>query len=126
MGHYQISTQYKLVILCGSIELLLYSWWYHYRQDLLSACGPATFKTIESVLDAEKLKDIKYADLVKTLSEHYDLVPSSIVQRYKFYNQEGESIADFVAFLREIAKYSDYKETLNMMHRDRLVCGVNH
>ena len=96
---------------------------------LLSACGPATFKTIESVVDAETLKDIKYADLVKTLSEHYDPVPSSIVQRYKFYNrsrEEGESIADFVASLREIAKYCDYNDTLNMMLRDRLVCGVNH
>ena len=96
---------------------------------LLSACGPATFKTIESVVDAAKLKDIKYADLVKALSVHYDPVPSSIVQRYKFYNrsrEEGESIADFVASLREIAKYCDYKDTLNMMLRDRLVCGVNH
>ena len=56
-------------------------------------------------------------------------VPSSIVQRYKFYNQakqEGESIADFVASLREIAKYCNYKDTLNMMLRDRLVCCVNH
>ena len=93
---------------------------------LLSACGP---KTIESVVDAETIKDCTYVDLVKRLSEHYDPVPSSIVQRYKFYNrarQEGESIADFVASLREIAKYCDYKDTLNMMLRDRLVCGVNH
>ena len=96
---------------------------------LLSACGPATFKTICSLVDAERLKDIKYDDLVQTLSEHYDPVPSSIVQRYKFYNRnrkEGESIAKFVAALREIAKYCDYKETQNMMLRDRLVCGVNH
>ena len=51
------------------------------------------------------------------------------MQRYKFYNrarEEGESIADFVASLREIAKYCDYGDTLNMMLRDRLVCGVNH
>ena len=96
---------------------------------LLSLCGPATFKTICSLVDAERLKDIKYDDLVQTLSEHYDPVPSSIVQRYKFYNcnrEEGESIAKFVAALREIAKYCDYKETQNMMLRDRLVCGVNH
>ena len=49
---------------------------------LLSACGPSTFKTIESVVSAEALKDIKYGDLVKKLSQHYDPVPSSIVQRY--------------------------------------------
>ena len=101
---------------------------------LLSACGPATFKTIESVVDAETLKDSSYADLVKRLSEHYDPVPSSIVQRYKFYTrsrEEGESIADFVASLREIAKYCDYKDTLNMMLRYCLVyvtrpAKINH
>ena len=95
---------------------------------LFSACRPAMFKTIESVVDAETIKDCTYADLVKRLSEHYDPVPSSIVQRYKFYNrarQERENIADFVAYLREIAKYCDYKDTLNMMLRDRLVVGVN-
>ena len=96
---------------------------------LLSACGTSTFTTIESVVDAETLKDIAYSNLVKKLSEHYDPVPSSIVQRYKFYNrtrQEGESVTDFMASLREIAKYCEYEGTLNMMLRDRLVCGVNH
>jgi len=63
------------------------------------------------------------------LSDHYDPAPSSIVQRYKFYNRvraEGESIANFVAALRQIAKYCEYGETLNMMLRDHLVCGINH
>ena len=43
---------------------------------------------------------------------------------YKFYNrarEQSDSIADFVAFLREIAKYCDYEDTLNMMLRDQLV-----
>ena len=96
---------------------------------LLSACGSSTFKTIESLVGAETLKDLAYSDLVKKLSDHYDPVPSSIVQRYKFYNrtrQEGESVTDFMASLREIAKYCEYKDTLNMMLRDRLVCSVNH
>ena len=96
---------------------------------LLSACGSSTFKTIESLVGAETLKDLAYSNLVKKLSDHYDMVPSSIVQRYKFYNwtrQEGESVTDFMASLREIAKYCEYKDTLNMMFRDRLVCDVNH
>ena len=96
---------------------------------LLSACGQSTFKTISSLVDADTLKDIKFGDLIKLLSDHYDPAPSSIVQQYKFYKRvrtEGESIANFVAALREIAKYCDYGDTLNIMLRDRLVCGVNH
>ena len=39
---------------------------------------------------------------------------------------EGESIANYVAALKQIAKYREYGNTLNMMLRDCLVCGVNH
>ena len=91
---------------------------------LLSACGQATFKTICSLVDADTLKDIKYDDLIQVLSEHYDPAPSSIVQRFKFYNRaraEGESIVNFVAALRQIAKYCEYGDTLNMTLKDRLV-----
>ena len=64
---------------------------------LLSACGSDTFKTICNLVDAEAIKDIAYDDLVKRLSQHYDPVPSYIVQRYKFYNRnrkDGENIAN--------------------------------
>ena len=57
------------------------------------------------------MKAIAYDDMVKKLSEYYDRVPSSIVQRYKFYNcsrQDGESIANFVTVLKETAKFCDY------------------
>ena len=99
------------------------------RAILLSACGQSTFATICSLVGEDTLKGIKYADLIKVLSEHYDPTPSSIVQRYKFYNcvrAEGETIANYVASLRAIAKYCEYGDTLNMMLRDRLVCGINH
>ena len=59
---------------------------------LLSACGSATFKIIESVIDAETIKDCTYADLVKRLSEHYDPVPSSIVQRFIIKQDNKERI----------------------------------
>ena len=39
---------------------------------------------------------------------------------------EGETVANYVASLQAIAKYCDYGDTLNMMLRDRLVCGINH
>ena len=96
---------------------------------LLSACGQSTFNTISSLVDADTLQGIKYNDLIQLLSDHYDPAPSSIVQRYKFYNRvraEGESIANFVAALREIAKHCEYGDTLKVMLRDHLVCGVNH
>lgn len=51
------------------------------------------------------------------------------MQRYKFntcVRSTGETVADYVAALREIAQHCGYKESLQDMLRDRLVCGVNH
>lgn len=61
------------------------------------------------------------------LSEHYDPAPSSIVQRFKFCNRvktQGETIANYVAALRQFTKYCEYGDTLNMMLRDQLIYGV--
>ena len=99
------------------------------NDQMLVGGGQSTFATICSLVGEDTLKGIKYADLIKVLSEHYDPTPSSIVKRYKFYNRvraEGETVDNYVASLQAIAKYCDYRDTLNMMLRDRLVCGINH
>ena len=41
-----------------------------------------------------------------------------------FLSLEGESVADFVAALRNLAEHCEYKDTLEMMLRDRIVCGI--
>ena len=51
-----------------------------------------------------------------------------IVQRYMFNSRvrkHGEGIAVFVAELRRLSEYCNYRDPLNEMLRDRLVCGVN-
>ena len=96
---------------------------------LFSGCGPETYQTIRSIVDAETLQKSKFENLVEIISAHYDPKPSFIVQRFKFYNRvraPGESIAAFVASLRKIAEHCEYNDTLKDMLRDRLVCGVNH
>ena len=65
-------------------------------------------------------------ELVKT---HHEPVPSPIVQRFKFNTRtraQGETVAAYVAALRELAKHCQYGASLQEMLRDRLVCGVNH
>ena len=96
---------------------------------LMSGCGPMTYKTICSLVDSETCKTIKYNDLVGIVTSHFDPKPSSIVQRFKFYNrsrEKGESIATYVAALRGLAEHCEYRDSLKIMLRDRLVCGINH
>ena len=54
---------------------------------LMSCCGPMTYKTIHSLVDSETRKTIKYSELIDLLTSHYNPKPSSIVQRFKFYNR---------------------------------------
>ena len=51
------------------------------------------------------------------------------MQRVKFYQRSrgpNETVAQFVAALLEIAEHCEYKDNLQEMIRDRLVCGINH
>ena len=99
------------------------------RSILLSICGSATFQLIRSLMPEAEIDDAPYADLVALVKGYYEPTPSKIVQRYKFNTRvrsSGESIAAFVAALREIAQHCGYGDSLSEMLRDRLVCGVQH
>ena len=99
------------------------------RAILLSVCGPTTFKLIKSLADPSKFPTMTFAELCALVKEYYEPLPSPIVQRYKFNTRNrapGETIATYVAALRELAEYCNYGASLSEMLRDRLVCGVNH
>ena len=99
------------------------------RSILLSNCGATTYKLIRSLVDADRLNRTSYKDLVKLVQEYYAPAPSVIVQRFKFNTRVrsmGESVAAYVASLRQLAEHCGYGESLHEMLRDRLVCGVNH
>ena len=75
------------------------------------------------------MNSLLYDELVKLLSDHCNPKPSIIVQRFHFNSQTrapGESIAKYIAALRELALYCDYTDKLSERLRDCLVCGVRH
>ena len=70
-----------------------------------------------------------YDELVKILKLHYNPKPSVIVQGFHCNSRvraPGESIASYIAALRELALHCKYGDKLTEMLKDRLVCGVNH
>ena len=98
------------------------------RSILLANMATATFKLAKSLLGTD-LAGANIKKIVEKLQEHYELAPSPIIQRFKFNTrtrQKGESVAEFVATLRDITQHYEYGTILNEMLRDRLVCGVNH
>ena len=84
------------------------------------------YKLLCDLLAPVKPGEKSYQDLVKLIQDHSAPKPSEIVQRFKFKNRsrnEGESVADFVAALSNLAEHCAYNDTLETMLRDRIVCG---
>ena len=98
------------------------------RAVLLTVIGAATYKTLRNIVSPMKPGEKSYVELVEALTKHFKPTPSEIVERFKFHSRvrkPGESIATYVAELRSLTEYCNFGATLDVMIRDRLVCGVN-
>ena len=81
-----------------------------------------------SLISPAKPNDKSFGQLVEAMRGHLCPLPSEIVQHYKFNSriwQDGESVAVYVSELRVLAQYCNFGETLEVMLRDRIVCGIN-
>ena len=99
------------------------------RAILLTACGLPTLKLIKGLVGSDKVQTLTYNEIVKAVTDFYVPTPSPIVQRFHFNShvrKQNETIAQFVAALRQLSEDCGYGATLEDMIRDRLVCGVNH
>lgn len=98
------------------------------RAVLLSCVGVQTYTLIRNLLSPERPGDRSYDELVRLLKNHFDPRKSEIVQRWKFNTRNRrseESVIEYVAELRKLAQDCNFEDTLKVMLRDRLVCGIN-
>ena len=61
------------------------------------------------------------------MKEHYKKETVKIAERFKFFKrvqQENESLADYLAELRKLAKTCNFRDYLDTALRDQLVCGL--
>ena len=96
---------------------------------LLTEMGGKAYQVIRNLLLPSTPGEATFNQIVTLMQEHTKPTPSVIVQRFKFNTrdrQPNESIATFMAALREIAQYCNYGSTLDEMLRDRLVSGVQN
>ena len=99
------------------------------RTIFLASIGPSVYKILRNLLAPAKPAEVEYTTLRDTVQQHYSPKPSEIIQRFKFNSRmrkSGESVADFLAELRALATNCNYGDTLDMMLRDRFVCGIEN
>ena len=69
-----------------------------------------------------------YQQLVDFLTAHLEPKPSVIVEQFKFnslFQKEGETAAQLLAELRNLARHCEYGRNLDDMFYNRLMCGIN-
>ena len=105
---------------------------------MLSVIGTDTYTLLRSLTAPRRPVELTYKELCDLLSSHFEPKPNAILQRYNFYSayrKQGQSVKDFVAELKGLARNCDFGKTstgVNLTEklileenlRDRLVCGM--
>ena len=84
------------------------------KRVILSACGVATFKLVRTLVSSAEIEATSFSEIVQVLKDHFDPVPSAIMQRFKFNSRiraAGESVSKYIAALRSLAEHCQYKDT---------------
>ena len=93
----------------------------------LSVMGGKTYNLLRSLVQPAKPSDCSYEQIITTLKKHFSPKPLIIAERFRFHKrnqEEGESISQFVAVLKQLSEHCEFGRTLNDTIRDRLVCGL--
>ena len=98
------------------------------RATFLSLIGADTYKTLRCLLVPEAPTDKSYEELKKKLEDHFAPKRSQIYYRSEFYRcirKPNMSVAEYMSRLRSLAKDCGFGAQLDVMLRDRLICGIS-
>ena len=94
----------------------------------LTICGAKTYQLVRNLVAPAKPDDRSLEQITDALNEHLSPTPNEICERFRFRNRmrkAGESVNDYVAELRQLTRFCDYKDRVDEEIRDQLVCGIN-
>lgn len=92
----------------------------------ISFCGSEVLEAAWALVAPQPVASGPWDVLLSKLRDHYATAPSCIARRHAFHHRnqaEGESISQFVAALRSVALYFQFRDLDNVL-LDRVVCGV--
>ncbi|XP_062502906.1 uncharacterized protein LOC134179903 [Corticium candelabrum] len=95
----------------------------------LTTVGGTTYSILSNLVSPAKPQDKTLDELITLLKNQYEPRKIVIAERFKFYKRqqkEGESIANYLAELRRLAKHCEFADSLNTALRDQLVCSLRH
>ena len=96
---------------------------------LLSASGPETYTLCRNLCSPHSPAEKSYNELKDLIKGHLHPTPNPIAERFKFNSRDrksDENISSFMASLRHLTEHCEFGTTVEVMLRDRLVCGINN
>ena len=87
-----------------------------------------SYKLLRNLITPKAPSDKSFKELVEAMMKRFCPPPSEIVQRFKFnmcVRKPGESVANYIAELQALSQNCNFKDTLELMLRDRIVFGIN-
>ena len=93
----------------------------------LTVIGSETYSLLRSLLalDVPSTKSVQI--LYGRLKDHLKPQPILIAKRYKFYTpdqKQDKSVSEYIAELRKLSLYCEFKAFLDDALRDKFVCGL--
>ena len=95
--------------------------------NFLSTLDGKSFTLALNLLHPKRIQDASYAEIVAVLTTHYKPKLLILYERFQFNSRvqrASESISDFLAALRDLARTCSYGSALDDMLRDRFVVGL--
>ena len=96
---------------------------------LLTLIGPKGFTLASNILAPKSLSSVTFQEIVDALIAHYRPKKIIIYERFKFHScvqSSNESISDYIAAIKKLARTCDYGDKLNENLRDRFVIGLSN
>ena len=95
----------------------------------LALVGPSAYQILKNLCSPALPKTKSYAELKKTLTDHYKPKPIIIAERFRFHKRnqnKSETISDYIVELKKLSSTCEFGAFLEEALRDRLVCGLTH
>ncbi|XP_061705661.1 uncharacterized protein LOC133516658 [Cydia pomonella] len=94
---------------------------------LIAVMGEETYDLLSNLVSPKKPAEMSYEQVTEVLRKHLQPKRSFMAERYRFRQRrqnKDESITQYIAELKKLAKHCDFASGLEENLRDQLVCGL--
>eukprot|EP00118_Oscarella_pearsei_P024262 m.302854 g.302854 ORF g.302854 m.302854 type:complete len:578 (+) comp40828_c0_seq12:43-1776(+) len=98
------------------------------RATFLTLIGSKAFKTAQNLMLPTEIGEARLTDIRKALTDHFAPAPLQIAETVRFsrrYQEEGETIAQYLATLRHLSQHCAFPD-LDRALRDQFVSGLRN